>query len=130
VAHFWNVFLFAMLDNDIKEVVVVVVRGKRFFVGIATFLVSFPVILELQMVAVDAAYVAHAYVIGQTPFSAILSFEPGIDPIPYEWAWMILVGLFSLMFTFIGMNIYDQIRKGGDRNEHNNGWRYDHPGRQ
>ena len=86
------------------------VRGKRLIVRIMIFLVSFPIILALQMVAVDAAYVAQAYVVGQTPFSAILSFEPGIDPIPYEWAWMILVGLFSLMITSIMLSVYDAVK--------------------
>jgi len=86
------------------------VRGKRLIIGIETFALSFLGLLYLQMIAVDDWYVAHAYVVGQTPFSAILSFEPG-DPIPFEWAWMILVGMLSLLIAVIVLSIYDAVKK-------------------
>ena len=85
-------------------------RGKRLVVGIETFAISFLGLLMYQMSMVDDWYVAHALRIGQTPFGTVLSFEPG-DPIPFEWAWMILVGILSLLIAVIVLSIYDAVKK-------------------
>ena len=69
-------------------------------------MVVFVLLLLVQQSACNAWYVAHAvatggYIVEANGVYMEMSFEPWIDPIPYEWVWMIAVGVVSTLVTII-----------------------------
>lgn len=74
----------------------------------------FVLLLLVQQSACNAWYAAHAvatggYIVEGNGVYMEMSFEPGIDPIPYEWIWMITTGVVSVPVTVILMGAWENI---------------------
>jgi hypothetical protein len=84
----------------------ILIQRRPLWGYLITFLTTWGLLVFLQYCLFTGWYVATAYVVGQTPQTAIMSFSAD-SPIPYEPFYLLVLVVFSAVLSPVSYSLYN-----------------------